>query len=52
VEWAYRLTKDMNLGDTEPMQKRRALSTGFPKAQRPPGVMKGGSVILIFSGGV
>ena len=34
--------KDVNLGDTEPMQKRRALATGFPKAQRPPVVMKGG----------
>jgi purine nucleoside permease len=41
VEWAYRLTKDVKLGDTEPMQKRRALYAGFPNAQRPPVVMKG-----------
>lgn len=41
VEWAYQLTKDTPLADTEPMQKRRALYTGFPKAQRPPVVMKG-----------
>lgn len=41
VEWAYRLTKDTPLADTEPMRKRRALYTGFPNAQRPPLVMKG-----------
>ena len=41
VEWAYRLTKDTPLADTEPLQKRRALYTGFPNAQRPPLVMKG-----------
>jgi purine nucleoside permease len=41
VEWAYQLTKDVKLGDTEPMQKRRALYTGFPQAQRPPVVMRG-----------
>jgi purine nucleoside permease len=41
VEWAYQLTKSTPLGDTEPMQKRRALYTGYPKAQRPPLVMKG-----------
>lgn len=41
VEWAYQLTKDTPLADTEAMQKRRALYTGYPKAQRPPLVMKG-----------
>ncbi len=41
VEWAYRLTKDTPLADTEPMRKRRALYTGFPNAQQPPKVMKG-----------
>lgn len=41
VEWAYQLTKDTPLADTAAMQKRRALYTGFPKAQRPPLVMKG-----------
>ncbi|MDP3070930.1 MAG: purine nucleoside permease [Opitutaceae bacterium] len=41
AEWAYQLTKDTPLADTEPMQKRRALYTGFPNAQRPPLVMKG-----------
>ena len=41
VEWAFQLTKDTDLGDTEPMQKRRALYTGFPNAQRAPFVLKG-----------
>lgn len=41
VEWAYQLTKDTALSDSEPMQRRRALYTGYPKAQRPPVVMKG-----------
>jgi purine nucleoside permease len=41
VEWAYQLTKDTPLLDSEPMRKRRALYTGFPNAQRPPLVMKG-----------
>lgn len=41
VEWAYQLTKDTPLADTEAMQRRRALYTGYPKAQRPPLVMKG-----------
>lgn len=41
VEWAYQLTKDTPLADTEPMRKRRALYEGFPKAQQPPRVMKG-----------
>ncbi len=41
VEWAYQLTKDTPLNDSEPMKRKRALYTGFPKAQRPPVVMKG-----------
>lgn len=41
VEWAYQLTKDTPLADTPQMQKRRALYTGYPQAQRPPVVMKG-----------
>lgn len=44
VEWAYQLTKDTPLEDTEPMRKRRALYAGFPNAQRPPLVMKGDSL--------
>lgn len=41
VEWAYQLTKDTPLADTEPMRKRRAAYAGFPNAQRPPFVLKG-----------
>lgn len=41
VDWAFNLTKDMDLGDTEPMQRRRALYTGYPNAQRPPLVLRG-----------
>jgi purine nucleoside permease len=41
VEWAYQLTKDTPLADTEAMQRRRALYEGFPNAQRPPFVLKG-----------
>ena len=40
VDWAYRLTKDVKLMDSEAMQKERAL---YPSAnaQRPPFVLKG-----------
>lgn len=41
VEWAYQLTKDTPLADTEAMQRRRALYEGYPQAQRPPFVRKG-----------
>lgn len=41
VEWAYQLTKDVKLPDTEGMAKRRAEFTTSPKAQRAPWVMKG-----------
>lgn len=40
VDWAYRLTQNVPLMDSEPMQKERALYP-FPNAQRPPFVMKG-----------
>jgi purine nucleoside permease len=41
VDWAYRLTKDVDLGDTPALKERRALMTGMPNAQRPPFVLKG-----------
>lgn len=41
VDWAYQLTRDTALPDTEAMRKKRALYAGFPQAQRPPVVMKG-----------
>jgi purine nucleoside permease len=40
VDWAYRLTKDVKLDDTEAMQKRRA-QFDSPNARRPPFVLKG-----------
>jgi len=41
VDWAYRLTKGLDLGDTDALKQRRALMTGMPNAQRPPFVLKG-----------
>jgi purine nucleoside permease len=41
VTWAYQLTRDTQLQDTEVMQKSRARFTGFPNAQKPPFVAKG-----------
>jgi purine nucleoside permease len=41
VDWAYRLTRNLDLGDTEAMRQRRALMTGLPNAQKPPSVIKG-----------
>jgi purine nucleoside permease len=41
VDWAYRLTKDTPLPDSEPLRKHRALYTGYPNALRPPFVLKG-----------
>ncbi|HEX9785725.1 MAG TPA: purine nucleoside permease [Opitutaceae bacterium] len=41
VEWAYQLTKGIDLGDTEGIKARRAAYVGFPNAQRPPFVLKG-----------
>ncbi|AXC14341.1 Purine nucleoside permease [Acidisarcina polymorpha] len=43
TDWAYRLTKDVPLGDTEAIRERRAQ---FPQeaAKRPPFVLKGGEL--------
>jgi purine nucleoside permease len=40
VEWAYQLTKDVKLMDTETMKKRRE-QYDAPNARRPPFVLKG-----------
>jgi Purine nucleoside permease len=40
VEWAYQLTKDVELGDTEAMRKRRE-QYDSPNARRPPFALKG-----------
>ncbi len=41
TEWAYQLTKDMELPDFESLNETRALYTEHPNAQRPPFVLKG-----------
>ena len=40
VDWAYRITRDVPLVDTEAMQKERS-QFDFPNARRPPFVLKG-----------
>lgn len=44
VGWAYRLTRDTSLADTEPMRRARARYTGFPNAMKPPFVARGDTV--------
>lgn len=41
TEWAYQLTKDIDLGDDENVANLRALYKGHPNAQKPPFVLKG-----------
>jgi len=41
TDWAYAMTKDIQLTDTESLQKRRALHTDFENARKPPFVLKG-----------
>lgn len=41
TNWAYEISKDVPLDDTEAMQKLRAYYEGYPNAQRPPFVLKG-----------
>jgi purine nucleoside permease len=41
VNWAYRLTKDVKLADTEAMQKQRARYASRANAVKPPSVLKG-----------
>ncbi len=44
VQWAYALTKDTPLPDSEALQSLRAVYTGFPNAQRPPFVLIGANL--------
>lgn len=44
TDWAYRLTKDVELMDTTAVAERRAKHVGFPNAQKPPFVMKGDTI--------
>jgi len=41
VAWAYQLTKNVPLADSEEMRVSRARYTGFPNAMRPPFVTRG-----------
>ena len=41
VDWAYGLTKDTPIPDSDGMKAYRALYTGFPNAQKPPFVFTG-----------
>lgn len=41
TQWAYDLTKDVDLGDNETIRDFRALYEGFPAAQEPPSVLLG-----------
>jgi purine nucleoside permease len=41
VDWAYQLTRNVKLEDTEKLQTSRARFKGFPNAQKPPFVARG-----------
>jgi purine nucleoside permease len=41
VGWAYRLTKDTRLADSDKMREGRSRYTGFPNAMKPPFVTRG-----------
>ena len=41
VGWAYRLTQNVHLADTDGLRKSRARFEGFPNAQKPPFVARG-----------
>lgn len=41
VDWAYNLTKDIELMDTPEVEKLRGLYSEYPNAQKPPFVLKG-----------
>jgi purine nucleoside permease len=44
IGWAYQLTKQAALPDSEKMRTARARYTGFPNAQKPPFVTRGDSI--------
>jgi purine nucleoside permease len=41
VDWAYQLTRGIDLGDSEALRRSRARYKGYPNAQKPPFVLKG-----------
>lgn len=44
LRWAYELTKDTPLADTDEIRGFRARYTGFPQAQRPPQILIGSNL--------
>lgn len=44
VDWAFRLTKNLHLPDSDALAANRALYNGFPNAQLPPSILEGDSV--------
>jgi purine nucleoside permease len=44
VDWAYGLTRKVDLGDDEHLRAARALYTEYPKARRPPSVLEGDDI--------
>ena len=43
-DWAYDLTKDLDLGAWEELEEERAQFINYPNAQKPPFVLKGGHI--------
>ncbi len=43
-DWAYDLTKDLQLPDYESLKEERSLYVNHPEAQKPPFVLKGGHI--------
>jgi purine nucleoside permease len=41
TEWAYQLTRSVDLGDSEAIARARSRYQGYPNAQKPPFVLKG-----------
>ena len=41
VDWAFRLTRDLTLTDSDSLRKSRARFAGFPNAMKPPFVARG-----------
>jgi len=44
VDWAYRLTRGVELRDSDQMQRSRSRFAGFPNALKPPFVAKGDTI--------
>lgn len=46
-DWAYELTKDLELFDSDSLAAARALYTAHPNARKPPFVLKGGHIAAL-----